>query len=454
MPDRVKGRRGDSDWSPESTSPEIESLRDELKLHRLGLSFLSPDVESAYRGWQQHIAVPLVRIAMIAAMVAWAVVSIYTYLLGSTQQRLAALLLIAFLMYPALVVVVATTYVARFRRWMLPSAAFANALAGLLVVSIGFFVFNVPEVASANIVSAAFIGFTLLGLRVSLAAPAVLSYVATFYALLLNAMWRGELSGRMAAFYSLAPALAYVVGLLVCAVLDGVTHQRYRQEQLIAAQSAALDRERRRADGLLYSIFPQHIAERLKSQPGVIADEFEEATIIFADLVGFTELVATQAPQATVTLLNQVFGTFDAITAQHGVEKIKTVGDEYMAAVGVPERCSNQADTAVEFALDLRDALGELSAQVGTPLELRIGIHTGTVVAGVIGDQKLAYDLWGDTVNTASRMESNGLQGEIQISEATRDRLTGSYELRERGLIDVKGKGPMRVWLVDRTLPS
>jgi len=218
--------------------------------------------------------------------------------------------------------------------------------------------------------------------------------------------------------------------------------------------SRMLDAERMRSDRLLMNVLPAPIAARLRVREGTIAESFESATIVFADLVGFTPLAARMQPAELVANLDELFRRFDALAREHGVEKIKTIGDAYMFASGVPEHRPDHVFAATDMALAMRALVGTLAPVYGTRLSLRIGIHTGPVVAGVIGEQRLVYDLWGDTVNTASRMESHGLADGVQVTDAVRSVLAGRYDLEERAPIDVKGKGTMRTWLVLRRISS
>jgi class 3 adenylate cyclase len=214
---------------------------------------------------------------------------------------------------------------------------------------------------------------------------------------------------------------------------------------------AEVARQRDRADALLGNILPAPIVRRLQSRPGIIADAFEQVTVVFADIVGFTPLSAQLSSEALVLLLNELFSAFDALAARHGLEKIKTIGDAYMVVGGLPEPRPDHAEAAVRMALDMRAAVAAIALERGLSLDLRIGIHSGSVVAGVIGVHKFAYDLWGDTVNTASRMESHGAPGLIQISEATHALLPPGFDLEARGEIAIKGKGEMRTWFVRGT---
>ncbi len=210
-----------------------------------------------------------------------------------------------------------------------------------------------------------------------------------------------------------------------------------------------LDDEHARSERLLRNVLPDRIAERLKDGPITVADRFDDVTVLFADIVGFTPLSATLDPERVVELLNQVFTRFDELAAVHQVEKIKTIGDAYMVVAGLPDPRADHAEAAAQMALDLRAAVAEISRTTGHDLQIRIGMCSGPAVAGVIGIQKFAYDLWGDTVNTAARMESHGTPGEIQVTESTYRLLRGRYAFAERGVIEVKGKGPMRAYFLN-----
>ena len=216
----------------------------------------------------------------------------------------------------------------------------------------------------------------------------------------------------------------------------------------------ALVEARRTSVSLLINVIAGRIADRLKGEPGmVIADRFESATVLFCDIVGFTQLSARLAPDEIVRRLDTVFSRFDAFAGDLGLEKIKTIGDAYMVAGGVPTHREDHAEAVCDMALRMRDCIAKLELE--EPVEVRIGVHTGPVVAGVIGKRKFIYDVWGDTVNTASRMESHGVPGAIQVSEATYQRTKHLFEYHARGVVSIKGKGDMPTYLlVERTAPS
>ena len=210
----------------------------------------------------------------------------------------------------------------------------------------------------------------------------------------------------------------------------------------------ALDLERQRSERLLLNVLPAPIAERLKQREQLIADGFPEVTVLFADLVDFTRRSERATPEQLVATLNELFLVFDRLARRQGLEKIKTIGDAYMVAGGLPEPRADHAEAVAEMALAIREEVARRSDPGGRPLQVRIGIDSGPVVAGVIGASKFAYDLWGDTVNTASRMESHGVAGCIQVTERTYRRLRDRYRFERRGPVPVKGKGEMVTWFL------
>jgi class 3 adenylate cyclase/CheY-like chemotaxis protein len=217
------------------------------------------------------------------------------------------------------------------------------------------------------------------------------------------------------------------------------------QEQAYFKQ---LQAEQEKSERLLLSILPQPVAEQLKQQQSTIAESFAEASVLFADIVDFTEISNHRPAIEIVSLLNQIFSAFDQLAEQHGLEKIKTIGDAYMVVGGLPVIRTDHAEAIANMALDMQTAIAEFNQATGESINLRIGISTGPVVAGVIGTKKFIYDLWGDTVNTASRMESQGIPGCIQVTEMTYRCLQAKYLLEERGTVQIKGKGDMLTYIL------
>ena len=268
---------------------------------------------------------------------------------------------------------------------------------------------------------------------------------AVFYLLAAHhpAWAKGRVPIPEAAF---APISA-VSAVLTFATLVFVVYLFYL-ETLRAENVAASEHER--SESLLRNILPDPIARRLKTQKGSIADGFAEVSVLFADLVGFTELSGKMPPAELVQLLNRVFSEFDNLTERRGLEKIKTIGDAYMVAAGLPEPRPDHAHVAARFALDMLAVLRRINTETGLSLALRIGIHSGPVVAGVIGKRKFIYDLWGDTVNIASRMESHGVPGEIHVTAEVARRIGDEFDLSEPRAVLVKGKGEMMTHLIVR----
>lgn len=209
-----------------------------------------------------------------------------------------------------------------------------------------------------------------------------------------------------------------------------------------------LRREKARSEDLLLSILPRTVVDRIHAGETLIADHVEEVSILFADLVGFTQMAGRQTPGELVQFLNSVFTAFDAVSTEFGAEKIKTIGDAYMAAFGLPDPRPDHAEAAVLQARAMLKEIGRFRTPDGTQMKLRVGIHTGPAVAGIIGQRKFSFDVWGTTVNIASRMESLGEPGKVHVSEAVAQALDGRFSFVDRGLIEVKGTGAMRTFFL------
>jgi guanylate cyclase len=233
-------------------------------------------------------------------------------------------------------------------------------------------------------------------------------------------------SGEYIAMFNLLAVVLFVYGVLFYYV---------RQRAILLEQS----------DNLLRNVLPDEVADRLKTSSESIAESYESASILFADVAGFTPMSAAMTPRELVSLLDEVFSAFDIMVERFGLEKIKTIGDAYMVASGVPRPRSDHAQALCRLALEMRDHVAN-DEFGGRHLQFRVGINSGPVVAGIIGRHKFSYDLWGDAVNTASRMESSGLAGQIQISEATFRLVEEEFVCEPQGVVEVKGKGPMPVW--------
>jgi guanylate cyclase len=285
-----------------------------------------------------------------------------------------------------------------------------------------------------------------LGALVFTDVRAAARWFAAWAVVFLGSGLTGELLGGVSPavpewFTSTMLALNVTVGgLLVFTLLALFADQRRNA-------LAALRVEQVKAENLLLNILPQSIADRLKAEPRTIADQFSSASILFADVVDFTPLSERLPPAEVVGLLDHLFSHFDELAERYGLEKIKTIGDCYMVAAGVPSPRPDHARALALMALDMQSMMRSVDAEVGRlGLELRVGINSGPVVAGVIGRKRFLYDLWGDAVNTASRMESHGTSGRIQITRATKELLEDEFACEPRGTIPIKGKGEVEVW--------
>jgi adenylate cyclase len=244
----------------------------------------------------------------------------------------------------------------------------------------------------------------------------------------------------------LAEVLMRVHNMIEVRLLHLETKRLY--DQVVAEQKVS--------ERLLLNVLPHSIVERLKGRPEVtaddfaeiIADSFPEATVLYADIVGFTRLSAELSPQELVVMLNEVFTDFDRIADSRGLEKIKTIGDAYLAVAGLPVPTADHAVRAAHMALDMLEAMDRFNARNGSTLQVRIGINTGAGVAGVIGKRKFTYDLWGDAVSTAGRMQSHGVAGRVHVTESTRRKLGEPFLFEERGVIDLEGTGRIKAWFL------
>jgi adenylate cyclase len=269
--------------------------------------------------------------------------------------------------------------------------------------------------------------------------------------------------------FTIVALVVYAIGVIVAALLEPFaesvapefaagTRAQIASSNLIMlgimATAAGLymlrqvDRFRLRADNLLLNILPGPIAVRLKEGSATIADAYAEVTVLFADIVGSTPLFSRLDPAEAVDWLNEMFTMFDQLAEKYGLEKIRTIGDSYMVASGVPTPRPDHAQAMAQFALDVVDRLEEMPPRHGQRLGFRVGINSGPLVAGVIGRSKFQYDLWGDTVNVASRMEAHGVPGKIQVSNATYELIKDDFECVSRGEVEIKGKGIMNTWFV------
>ena len=250
-----------------------------------------------------------------------------------------------------------------------------------------------------------------------------------------------------------ALSLSFVVTTVSACVMV-VTTVWYSVREIVRAE-AAMELEYERSEALLANILPASVADRLKDPArNIIADKYDDASVLFADIAGFTERASDMEPDQLILFLDRLYGDFDALVDKHGLEKIKVSGDSYMVVSGVPQPRADHVEALAALALDMSDAAALLKDSRGDALPLRIGLAAGPVVAGVVGSRRFFYDVWGDAVNVASRMETTDSIGRIQVPEEVYRRLKGDFVLQERGVVQVKGKGLMRTWYLIGRKPN
>jgi adenylate cyclase len=429
-------------------TPPRRAVQDEaLALELAGLRFHDPSTEADYRRWFVLDSVPFVRLALGAAAIGW-----LTSWLGlglgirNTFGQVTPWILAG--VVPLLIV---AYWASRHPGpQMLLVSGLVNAIGGVVAIwPISFHVLHSPHLSSLVLVIFAFFAFTIFRLPPTIAAPSVASYAVLHQVLVLREHTLGRLSSTDAWIDSTVPWVACVMGLLVCCVLSRLSREAYRREVVIDQQQKVIVAEQKRSDALLRNVLPDRVAEQLKSSDEPIADFFPEVTVLFADIVGFTALAALAPPRDLVALLNDIFSTFDALTRARGVEKIKTIGDAYMVVAGVPEPRADHVETIADLALEMRTALGGIRERTGVAIECRLGMATGPAVAGVIGQQRFSYDLWGHTVNMAARLESHGVAGRIQVAADVGSKLRNTHVLEPRGAVDLKGIGPVETWFLE-----
>ena len=257
----------------------------------------------------------------------------------------------------------------------------------------------------------------------------------------------GSASLLMDAFFLAVASVGSLIGLRL---IERNRRRVWHQRLVIEEQNAAIEIERSESERLLLNVLPAAVSKRLRQGENPIADDFPSVTVLFADIVGFTAMTSTLAADEVITMLSGLFRMFDELTAERGLEKIKTVGDAYMVVGGLPDPLPDHAIRVVDLALAMQAGTGSSDHFPG--LSLRIGVHSGPVAGGVIGTRKFAYDVWGTTVNVAARLESAGVPGRIHVSEETRDLTNEAFAFESRGVIELRGVGPRTTYLVSGPL--
>ena len=413
-----------------------------LGLRRLRLRFREPSLEAAFRADQYRHNIGNIRFAFLAGIglwVSWGFL-LRPHMLALSDQRLDAAIRFG-VFIPMLIVAFGLTFTRFFEReWERVSVVIAIATILTWVFYISQVLTLPAEYGYVGVILITAFSYTLLRLRFIFVALITVVGIAAYLPYAFTARYVVDVSRVLATLYLVSFG---ILGGLAAYRMERFTRQLFLRER-------QLDEERLRSDRLLLNILPQAIVEQLKtSSGGRIAQAFDEVSVVFADAVGSTQQAARCSPEEFADALDALFRRFDEIADRHGLEKIKTIGDAYMAVAGAPVPVTDHAEAAVAMALDILAEAGDIRWPSGDPIVVRGGVASGPAVAGVIGHKKFAYDLWGDTVNLASRLEAHGEPGRVLVSESTALRLGDRYDFAPTQIVDVEGKGatPVRILL-------
>lgn len=424
--------------------------------HPFFLNFKNAQIEESYRKDNFDKIIEPIRVILIVAGIIFFVAWAFNAFVRAEQPDITSQVLIEIdffndLLLYALVPTCVALYLMSFMSKAMDLYQFGAGLISVLVVisSIGM-VFSTSDLTAQHFS----FGFLLINTWVIYTVSQLRYLYATFICLtgflvyIVLLFYRFEDPLYISATYIFLLGVTNFLGPIASYQVERTSRMEYVNRQVVDERERELALEKQKSEKLLLNMLPETIAQRLKSNPERIADRCDNVTVLFADIVGFTDRSSTMPADDLEGFLDEVFTKFDTISEHYQVEKIKTIGDAYMVAAGVPLPLSDHASRIADFALEILSLAQSLRWPDGSPMNLRIGINSGPAVAGVIGRQKYIYDLWGDTVNTASRMESQGMVGEIQLTESSYKLLEMDYELVERGEVQVKGKGAMPTWLL------
>jgi class 3 adenylate cyclase len=407
-------------------------------LDRLRLRFRDPALESAFRADQFRLNLGNIRFAFLAGIALWVSwgLLLRPHILALSDQSLDATIRYG-VFIPLLIVGLGLTYTPFFRHiWEWVSVAVAVVTILLWVYYVSHVLTLPAEYGYVGVILITAFTYTLLRLRFVLVMLITAFGIAAYLPYAFTANYIVDVSRVLAALYLVSFG---ILGGLAAYRMERFTRQLFLRER-------QLDKERLRSDGLLLNILPRVIIEQLKGSSGArVAQAFDQVSVVFVDAVNSTVEAARSSPDEFAEALDVLFRRFDEIADRHGLEKIKTIGDAYMAVAGAPVPMADDAEAAIAMAVDILAEAGEVRWPSGEPIAVRCAVATGPAVAGVIGNRKFAYDLWGDTVNLASRLEQYGEPGHVLVSESTAERLTDRFEFGPVRVMDVKGKGPTPV---------
>jgi class 3 adenylate cyclase len=399
------------------------------------LRFRDDALEAEFRDDRFRHNVGNIRFAFLAGIVLWIVwgLLMQPHILALADRRLDTVMRFG-VFVPLLLIGFALTFTPLFRRLWQSMTVVIASLTLLLWVYYASNILTLPaEYGYVGIILITAFTYTLLRLRFLLVVLVTAIGIAAYLPYAFTARYIVEVSQLIAAFF------LFSFGVLGCVA----AYRMERYARKVFLRERELEQERQRSDGLLLNILPQAVIDQLKTSPdGHVVQGFDQVTVVFADAVGSTEQGARSTPEEFAGALDALFRRFDQIADRHRLEKIKTIGDAYMAVAGAPVPRANHQAAALSMAIEILEEAGEVRWPSGDPMIVRIGIATGPAVAGIIGQRKFAYDLWGDTVNLASRLQELADPGQALVSERTTDHLEDACEFGPRRIVEVKGKGP------------
>lgn len=416
-------------------APTQPGARWPFGLDRLRLRFRDPTLERAFRDDRFRHNIGNIRFAFLAGIslwVGWGVL-LRPHILALSDRRLDAIIRFG-VFIPMLLIGLALTFTPLFRRiWQGMSVVIATTTILVWVYYVSHVLTLPPEYGYVGIILITAFTYTLARLRFILVVLITVIGIAAYLPYAFTASYIVDVSRVLATLYLVSFG---ALGGLAAYRLERFSRQLFLRERQV-------QQERERSDGLLLNILPRAIVEQLKTSPdGRVAQAFDNVTVLIADAVGSTEQGARSSPEAFTASLDDLFRRFDHVADRQGLEKIKTIGDAYMAVAGAPVPMTDHAGAAASMALEILAESGRVRWPSGDPVRVRVGVATGPAAAGIIGDRKFAYDLWGDTVNLASRLQESAEPGQVMVSEPTAEQLTDGYEFGSSRIIDLKGKGP------------
>lgn len=416
------------------------NIKNEMNI--LSLSFIDKNLEHDFCIKNDYDHRIFNRVGLFLSLFGWTVALITTLLILNLPLTSLNLVFIIFI-YLFILTNIVITFIPSLKHLYQILTAIANLIAGLLFI---YFSYSINDEQSflVSLINVTFYAHFILRIRFKL------SVIITFMYNFAGAVTYGFMENNSVLVNEMQVSLlvSFISITVGGYILERTTRLSFLKDNLIKTQQELLNIEHEKSERLLLNILPSEIADRLKKKDEIIADHYDSVSVFFADIVDFTKLSGQMTAKGIVLLLNDLFFRFDNLVEKYGLEKIKTIGDAYMVVSGLPSPSEKHAETIIQFAKEIFRELDKYNNEKNTQIELRIGINSGPVVAGVIGKKKFLYDLWGDTVNTASRMESHGLKGHIHLTEATKGLLSKENNLRDRGLIQIKGKGEMHTYLL------